>query len=129
LSHGDYVKRADAICTAYHTEAPPLLTPRSYDAIVGWGAKALPLYAGALQKLSQLRPPSADAAQVQTWLAADRKVERAVRDLVAAAERRDFVGVSSAASRAQLAGSESRQAAAALGLQVCGTIVTGTTGR
>ena len=59
---------------------------------------------------------------MRTWLAADRKVERAVRDLVAAAQKRDFVAVSSAASRAQLAGSESRQAASMLGLQVCGTI-------
>jgi hypothetical protein len=33
--------------------------------------------------------------------------------------------VNAAASRAQLAGNESRQAAATLGLQVCGTFATG----
>jgi hypothetical protein len=124
LSHGAYVKRADAICTAYRTQTPPLARPRSYDAIVSWGSKTLPLYAGALRKLSTLQPPKADAAQVQAWLAADRNVQRAVRDLIAAAQKRDFASVSSAASRAQLAGSDSRRAAQALGLQVCGTVAT-----
>jgi len=122
LSHDAYVKHADAICSAYRAQTPPLAKPRSYDAILSWGAKTLPLYAGALRKLSALQPPQADFAQVQTWLAADRKVERAVRDLVTAAQKRDFASVSSAASRAQLAGSESRRAAQALGLQVCGTV-------
>jgi hypothetical protein len=125
LSHGAYVKHADAICSAYRAQTPPLAKPHSYDAILTWGAKTLPLYAGALRKLSALQPPQADFAQVQTWLAADRKVERAVRDLVTAAQKRDFASVSSAASGAQLAGSESRRAAQALGLQVCGTVATG----
>ena len=125
MSHGGYVKHADAICSAYRTQTPPLARPRSYDAIVRWGSKTLPLYAGALRKLAALQPPKADAAQVQAWLSADRKVQLAVRDLVAAAQKRDFAAVSAAASRAQLAGSDSRRAAQALGLQVCGTLSTG----
>jgi hypothetical protein len=124
MSHDAYVKHADAICSAYRTQTPPLARPRSYDAIVSWGAKTLPLYAGALEKLEALKPPHADAAQAQAWLAADRKVQLAVRDLVAAAQKRDFAAVSAAASRAQLAGSDSRRAAQALGLQVCGTVAT-----
>lgn len=124
MSHNAYVKHADAICSAYRTQTPPLARPRSYDAIVSWGAKTLPLYAGALEKLEALKPPRADAAQAQAWLAADRKVQLAVRDLVAAAQKRDFAAVSAAASRAQLAGSDSRRAAQALGLQICGTVAT-----
>jgi hypothetical protein len=83
------------------------------------------LYAGALRKLTSLKPPSADEQAVRAWLTADRRVERAVRDLVVAAQKRDFASVSAAASRAQLAGSESRAAAQTLGLQICGTIATG----
>jgi hypothetical protein len=82
-----------------------------------------------LRKLSTLRPPDADAQQVHAWLGADRNVERAVRDLVAAAQKRDFSTVSAAASRAQLAGSASRRAARALGLQVCGTVPGPASGR
>jgi hypothetical protein len=118
------VKKADGVCSAYRAEAPPLTRPRSYDAIVRWGGKALPLYAGALDKLTSLKPPEADARAAQAWLAADRRVQRAVRELVVAAQKRDFASVSAAASRAQLAGAQSRAAAQVLGLQVCGTTAT-----
>jgi hypothetical protein len=89
---------------------------------VRWGSKTLPLYAGALRKLAGLKAPATDEQEVRAWLAADRRVQRAVRDLVVAAQKRDFASVSAAASRAQLAGSQSRAAAQVLGLQVCGTI-------
>jgi ferric-dicitrate binding protein FerR (iron transport regulator) len=82
-----------------------------------------------LQKLEKLEPPAADADAVRAWLAADRKVEDAVRDLVAAAQKRDFPSVSAAASRAQLAGSESRSAATSLGMQVCGAFAAAPSGR
>lgn len=55
-------------------------------------------------------------------------MQAATRDLIAAAQRRDYDSVGAAASRAQLAGNESRQAAASLGMQVCGTFAT-TSGR
>jgi hypothetical protein len=126
LSHGSYVDHADAVCSAYLSQTKPIVTPRSYDAIIAWGRQTLPLYAAALKKLRDLEPPHADEQAVGTWLAADRNVQRAVRDLVAAAQRRDFPSVTEAASRAQLAGSASRRAATGLGLRVCGTFaVTG----
>jgi hypothetical protein len=121
LSHGDFVRKADAICTAYRSQTPPLVSPHSYDAVVAWGTKTLPLYAAALRKLRALQPPQEDEETVRTWLAADARVQAATRDLVAAAQKRDYPSLSAAASRAQLAGSESRQAASTLGLQVCGT--------
>jgi hypothetical protein len=124
MSHGSYVKHADAICEAYRSQTKPIVTPRSYDAIVAWGKQTLPLYAAALKKLRALEPPAADEAAVRQWLGKDAAVQSAVRDLVAAAERRDFPSVSAAASRAQLAGNESRRAASTLGLQVCGTFAT-----
>jgi hypothetical protein len=122
LSHGSFVERADAVCSAYRARTTPVATPRSYDAIVRWGRRTLPLYVAALRKLEALRPPKDDEAAVGSWLAADRRVERAVRDLVAAAQKRDFPSVTEAASRAQLAGSESRSRATSLGLRVCGTL-------
>ena len=119
------MKRADAVCSAYQAQTRPVVTPRSYDAIIRWGRQTLPIYAAALRKLSALEPPAADAAAAAAWLAADRKVQKATRDLVAAAQRRDYPSVTAAASRAQLAGSASRAAAATLGLQVCGSLAAG----
>jgi hypothetical protein len=123
LSHGDFVKRADAVCSAYNARVKPrVITPRSYDAIERYVDSRLPLYMAALEKLSALEPPSSDAQAARAWLAADRRVARAVRALGVAAQQRNFPAVSAAASRAQLAASESRQAASALGLHVCGTL-------
>jgi hypothetical protein len=124
LSHGDFVKRADAVCSAYNARVKPrVITPRSYDAIERYVDGTLPLYTAALEKLSALQPPSSDAKAVRAWLAADHRVARAVRALGVAAQQRNFPAVSAAASRAQLAASESRQAAASLGMHVCATLV------
>jgi hypothetical protein len=88
--------------------------------------RTLPLYEAGLRKLAELLPPSRDAVAVRRWLAADRRVSKAVRSLGDAAERRDFPSVMAAASHAQLAGDESRHAAAQLGLHVCaGRLVSG----
>ena len=101
------------------------MRPTSYGQIVKYVAKTLPLYEAALRKLEALKPPSSDEQAVRTWLAADRRVAKAVHDLGDAAQRRDFPGVTAAAARAQLAGSASREAAAALGMTVCARLVSG----
>ena len=125
LSHSDYVKRADAICAAYAAATKPNVRPHSYTEIVAYVRKTLPLYEAALRRLKVLRPPSTDAATVHRWLAADRRVAKAIRGLGEAAERRDFPSVTAAASQAQLAGTESRRAAAALGMHVCAKVPNG----
>jgi hypothetical protein len=119
------VKRADAVCSAYRAQTKPMVTPRSYGAVVEWGKQTLPVYAAALEKLDDLKPPQADEAAVRAWLAADRKVLKATRDLVAAAQKRDFPSLTAAASRAQLTGSEARRAATPIGFKVCGAFATG----
>jgi len=99
--------------------------PRSYTQIVAFVQRTLPYYEAALRKLEALDPPHGDADAVAAWLAADRRVARAVRDLGDAARRRDFPSVTAAAGRAQIAGSASREAAAGLGLHVCARLATG----
>jgi hypothetical protein len=125
LSHSDFVKHADAICSAYTAATKPSVQPRTYAQIDAYVQKTLPLYESALRKLEALEPPSKDEAAVRRWLAADRRVAKAVHDLGDAAQRRDFPSVTSAAAQAQLAGSESRSAAAGLGMRVCAQLVSG----
>ena len=105
------MKQADAICAAYTSETKAVDRPRSYAQIVAYVQKTLPLYEAALRRLEALRPPSRDA--------------QAVHDLGAGALRRDFPTVTTAASRAELAGSQSRSAAAGLGMKVCARLVSG----
>ena len=119
LSHGDFVRRADAICSAFRATAVPIARPRNYAAIVAYVNKTLPLYEAARRKLEALQPPAKDEASARTWLAADRGIAKALHDLGEAGLRRDFAGVSAAAGTVQAEGVTSRDAATALGLQVC----------
>jgi len=112
------------VCSAYARQTKTVLRPRSYTQIVQYVDTTLPLYEAALRRLEALKPPASDAAAARAWLAADRRVAKAVTALGESARRRDFPGVTAAAARAQLAGSESRQAAANLGMHVCATLAT-----
>lgn len=119
LSHGDFVKRADAVCSAYRAAAGPIAHPRTYTQIVAYVNKTLPLYEAARRKLAELKPPAKDEPTVRDWLAADSRIAAALRDLGQAALRRNFPGVTTAAANVQAEGVTSRHAAQALGLQVC----------
>jgi len=119
LSHAEYAKRADAVCSAYQAQVKLLAQPSSYDDVVSYVEKTLPLYEAALKKLAALKPPTADEAGVQAWLAAGRKVAAAQRSLRLAAMRHDLPGTNAAAAQVQATGETSRQAAIALGLTAC----------
>jgi hypothetical protein len=121
LSHRDFVRRADAVCSAYQTKVELLTRPASYDDVIAYVEKTLPLYVAALEKLRALEAPSADEAAVKSWLAANRKVETAVRTLRDAAMRHDPAATNDASAAVQAASLASRRAAAALGLKVCST--------
>jgi hypothetical protein len=122
LSHADYVKRADAICSAFRTGATALPRPRSYAQVVAYADKNLPLYEAALRKLEALKPPKQDTQQARLWLAADRRIATALRALGEAGLQRNFPAVTAATAKLQLAGLESSRSANALGFRVCGRI-------
>ncbi|HET7567213.1 MAG TPA: hypothetical protein VFJ91_04425 [Gaiellaceae bacterium] len=119
LSHAAYVKRADAVCSAFATRVPLLTRPKSYDAVAAYVERTLPLYADALDKLKALKPPRADEPAVQAWLAADAAVAAALRTLRAAALRKDPAATNDAANALQGRSLDARKAASALGLQAC----------
>jgi hypothetical protein len=119
LSHGDFVQRADAVCSAFRAAAGTTARPSTYDGIVAYVNKTLPLYEAARQKLAALKPPAEDAPTVRDWLAADRQIAAALHDLGEAALRRDFAAVTAAAATVQAQGVTSRHAAGALGTNVC----------
>jgi hypothetical protein len=119
LSHGDYVKHADAVCSAFRSSTQAIARPRTYKDIVAYVRKTRPLYEAARLKLVALKPPSKDDAAVRAWLAADKQISAALGDLGTAALRHDFPAVTAAAGRVQAEGVTSRRAAETLGLKVC----------
>lgn len=122
LSHADYLKQADAICTAYRSAAKPLPNPQTYAAVAAYADHNLPLYEAALLQLERLKPPSADQAAAKLWLAADKRIAAAVRDLGEAALRRDFPGVTAATAKLQVSALQSSRNANTLGFHVCGQL-------
>lgn len=119
LSHGDFATRADAVCSAFRASTERIARPRTYKDIVAYVGKTRPLYEAARIKLAELKPPVKDEPAVRSWLAADKRISAALRDLGDAALRHDFPAVTAAAGRIQAEGVASRHAAQALGLQVC----------
>jgi hypothetical protein len=120
LSHSGYVSRADAICSAYTAAAKPLPKPKAYTQVLAFVDTDLPLYEAALTKLEALKPPSQDKADVEEWLAQDRRVAAALRALGEGALRHNYPAVTTAIQTLLSAGIASSQAADTLGLQVCG---------
>ena len=120
LSHGDLVKRAGAICTAYLAQAgEPVPHPRSYAQIVAFVNRTLPLYEAALRKLEALKPSGLDRTDFDSWLAADRQAAAALRALGLAGERHDYPGTTNAVDALQQAALASRTAAESLGVTAC----------
>lgn len=119
LSHGEFAKRADAVCTAFRSSTERIARPRTYAEIVAYVKKTRPVYEAARIRLAALQPPAKDEPVVRTWLAADKRISAALQDLGDAALRHDFPAVTAAANRIQAEGVESRHAAQALGLAVC----------
>jgi hypothetical protein len=119
LSHDAYVTRADAVCSAYQAKVVLLTNPASYDDVVAYADRTLPLYAAALDRLKALKPPASDESAVRTWLRADRKVAAAIRQLRDAAMRHDPAATNDASAAMQAAGLDGTRAAAALGLKSC----------
>ena len=121
LSHDAYVRHADAICSAYDAKVELLARPTSYDQILAYVRTTLPLYVAALDKLKALKAPSDDETAVQDWLARDRQVVTAVKNLRAAAMRHDLASTNEASTALQAASLAARRAATALGMQTCST--------
>jgi hypothetical protein len=119
LSHDEFVRQADAVCAAYDAKVAVLARPSSYDDVIAYVERTLPLYVAALDKLRALRPPAADKRAVKAWLGANAKVAVAVRTLGEAAMRHDPAATNDASAAVQQASLASRKAAATLGLKVC----------
>jgi hypothetical protein len=121
LSHGAFVQRADAICSAYDAQVKLLARPTSFAAVTAYVDRTLPLHVAATDDLRALKPPQQDAAAVRAWLAADGRVAAALRTLRAAAMRHDLAATNAASDALQAASLAARRAAGDVGLETCAT--------
>lgn len=119
LSHADFVRSADGICSRYDARVKRLGTPRTLAQIERYAARVLPIYRRAVGELAALAPPRQDEPAVRAWLASDRRVERQVESLLAAVRTRRLPDVRAAARRTGAADARSNRLARRLGLKIC----------
>ena len=119
LSHDAYVKRADAVCSAYEGKVRLLTKPTSYADVISYVGKTLPYYVAAVNTLKELKPAKDDEAAVHAWLGHSADVEAALKTLREAALGRDAARTNDASTAVQSASLAARQAAAALGMTAC----------
>jgi hypothetical protein len=119
LSHGAYVKRANAICKQYNTGVKSLTRPTSVTEIETYARRVLIRYRRALAQLEALDPPKDDAVTVNQWLTADRLIAKDVEAIAAAAHARRIPAVQSATEQAAVHNAASDRLARELGLTAC----------
>src|SRR5712692_9833331 len=74
LSHDEFVKQANAICTDYNNRIAALGTPQGLGDLVAFAQKGSAIAAEDVDKFAKLKPPKADAAGAADFVAAGRTV-------------------------------------------------------
>ena len=119
LSHGEYVKHADAICADYDATAKKMAKPHSVTEIEKYARRVLVRYREALAKLEALKPPKDDQVTVDQWLATDRRIAKDFEAIATAARARRIPAVQTAAQRASRDIAASDRLAKELGVPGC----------
>lgn len=119
LSHAEYVKRANAICTSYRAAVKKLPRPNSVTEIETYARRSLVRYRTALAQLEALKPPQEDAVTAGQLLATDRKIAKDVEAIADAARDRKIPAVQTATAQAAADNARSDRLAAELDLTAC----------
>jgi rRNA maturation endonuclease Nob1 len=119
LSHEDYVKQANAICTDYNKKVKSLAQPASVTEIETYARKVLVRYRSALAQLRTLKPSKDDVVAVDQWLSTDRQIEKDVQAIADAAQARRLPAVQTATDQARIHNQASDRLARELGLTAC----------
>jgi hypothetical protein len=119
LSHDEFVKQANAICTDYNSRIAALGTPQGLADLVAFAQKGSAIAAEDVDKFAKLKPPKADAAGAAEFVAAGRTVVDQLRRLEAAGRKSDLGAVQKIAAQGQANSDRSRLIAQRLGLAEC----------
>jgi hypothetical protein len=126
LSHAELVSRADAACRETHASITRLAGPQNLKALASYATSTRTLTSQLEQTLSALKPPSADRASLNRYLASLRRGDTILAQLATAAAGRDRAAVSSLGEA--LAGLHSGALAAAADLSSCALPTTTSSG-
>jgi hypothetical protein len=89
LSHGEFVKRADALCRTSVAKLRQLPNPKTLPQLVTYLKQARPIQETFLADSRKLRPPAKDEADWRRAIAFDEQVLRYYDEMAAAVNRGD----------------------------------------
>jgi hypothetical protein len=119
LSHGDFVKQANAICADYNKRIKALGQPNTISDLVTFSEKALPIAKEDVGKFKKLKPPKEDEAGWKAYGAQGDKVIDTIGKLHDEAKRNDAAGIQKLAAVAQKEAARSKRIAQDAGLAEC----------
>lgn len=119
LSKEDYLKRADAVCTAYDHRLEELPEPKTIEGVVTLADEAKPVAERGLAELRKLRPPTDLQEDVDAWLALNQANVDAIDDLRKAAAASDEAAARAVSQRAVENEQKADALAKRIGLEEC----------
>ena len=119
LSKEDYLKRADAVCTAYDHRLEELPEPKTIEGVVTLADEAKPVAERGLAELRKLRPPTDLQEDVDAWLALNQANVDAIDDLRKAAAASDEAAARAVSQRAVENERKADALAKRIGLEEC----------
>jgi hypothetical protein len=119
LSKEDYLKRADAVCTAYDHRLEELPEPKTIEGVVTLADEAKPVAERGLAELRKLRPPTDLQEDVDAWLALNQANVDAIDDLRKAAAASDEASARAVSQRAVENEQKADALAKRIGLEEC----------
>lgn len=121
LSKGEFVAKADAICTKYDKQLQALPKPKTIDDIGSLADKAIPIFESGVGELKDLKPPDALRNDVQRWIALNERELDDFKALRDAAREGDASKTQVLATKISKQEQQADSLARQIGLKRCGT--------
>ena len=123
LSKPEFIKQADAICTGYREKTPDTSSVNEFPELKRTVDQIVRLSEATLAKFEGLRPPTADAAVVASYVDTQRRQIALLRDVSAAAVEEDQDQVDRLVGDLRTVAGESKTIAQKYGFKVCASNV------
>lgn len=119
LTHDEYAKQADAICSKYKQKTDAFSRPATLPDLASLADQLLPLLDDARGELRALRPPQHEEATANAWLDEFDVIADDVKKIRDQAKKNDAAAVQAAAMPALQHNQHANELASELGMTVC----------
>lgn len=119
LSKAEFVSQANAICKDFRARIDKLGNPSSVEDLITLAGKAIPITEEGVAGLRALVPPAELQSDVDAWVATGDVNVAKLKELLAAAQKKDLTAISKISDEGQANSDKAKQLASKLGLTEC----------